>query len=124
MCGIESEKFLDETEGGYGSVAHTSRQQIEIEAAYDGYLRRQETEAVRTRQLETMAIPVAFQFDTLKGLSFESLEKLSRVRPQTIGQASRIPGVRPADIALLIGHLRRWRTPSGSLQVVANSLPF
>jgi tRNA uridine 5-carboxymethylaminomethyl modification enzyme len=56
--------------------------------------------------LEEMPVPSAFDFAELRGLSYESVEKLARVKPTTIGQASRIPGVRPSDIALLIGHLR------------------
>ena len=81
-------------------------QQIEIAAVYDGYLQRQEEEARRATELEAMRIPPTFDFANLKGLSYESVEKLGRVRPTTVGQASRMPGVRPADIALLIGHLR------------------
>lgn len=90
----------------WGSVENTARQQIEITAVYDGYLQRQEDEARRASELDGMRIPVALDYRALKGLSYESVEKLGRVRPTTVGQASRIPGVRPADIALLIGHLR------------------
>lgn len=108
-CGIEPLVFTQDECDGYGSISYTTRQQIEIDAAYDGYLRRQEIEADRTKQLDSMPIPKLFDFNTLKGLSYESVEKFSRVRPITIGQASRIPGVRPADIALLIGHLRHSR---------------
>lgn len=82
-------------------------QQIEIAAAYDGYLKRQGEEIEQVRKLENLAIPASFDFGGLSGLSYESKEKLSRVMPTSVGQASRIPGVRPADIALLIGHLRR-----------------
>ncbi len=91
----------------YGSVEHTAREQIEIQAVYDGYLQRQEVEARRTKDLDQMPIPEEFDFQALRGLSYESVEKLGRVRPTTVGQASRIPGVRPSDIALLIGHLRQ-----------------
>lgn len=90
----------------YGSVEKTAREQIEIVAVYDGYLQRQETEAARARDLEEMPVPKEFEYSSLSGLSYESVEKLSRVRPTTVGQASRVPGVRPSDIALLIGHLR------------------
>jgi tRNA uridine 5-carboxymethylaminomethyl modification enzyme len=92
--------------GKYGSVEFTARQQIEIAAVYDGYLQRQEDEVRRAEELDGMRIPDSFDFKGLSGLSYESVEKLGRVRPTTVGQASRVPGVRPADIALLIGHLR------------------
>jgi tRNA uridine 5-carboxymethylaminomethyl modification enzyme len=91
----------------YGSVEKTAREQIEIVAVYDGYLQRQETEAARARDLEEMPVPKEFEYSSLSGLSYESVEKLSRVRPTTVGQASRVPGVRPSDIALLIGTLRQ-----------------
>jgi len=53
-----------------------------------------------------MRIPAQYDFMGMRGLSYESKEKMSRIRPTTVGQASRIPGVRPSDIALLIGHIR------------------
>ena len=98
------------TRSRFGSVEHTARQQIETVAIYDGYLQRQQIEADRAKELEEMAIPQAFDFAALRGLSYESIEKLTRVRPTTVGQASRVPGVRPADIALLIGHLRQRKS--------------
>lgn len=90
----------------YGHPARQARQQVEIGAVYHGYLQRQDDEAELARRLEAMPIPDGFEFAGLKGLSYESVEKLSRIRPSTVGQAGRIPGVRPADVALLIGHLR------------------
>lgn len=83
-----------------------AREQIELEAIYDGYLKRQTKLADQARRLDSLRIPSTFEFDTAPGISHESREKFGRVRPTTVGQASRIPGVRPVDIALLIGHLR------------------
>jgi tRNA uridine 5-carboxymethylaminomethyl modification enzyme len=80
-------------------------EQIELTAVYEGYLQKQERLAAEARKLDSMRIPQELDYETMKGLSYESIEKLGRVRPTTIGQASRVPGVRPADIALLIGHL-------------------
>jgi tRNA uridine 5-carboxymethylaminomethyl modification enzyme len=85
---------------------HTVREQIELAAIYDGYLQQQERLVKKSQKLDELKIPASFSLDSIKGLSYESREKLGRVRPTTIGQASRIPGVRPSDIALLIGHLR------------------
>lgn len=81
------------------------REQIELAAKYDGYLQIQERVAARARRLEDLRIPEAFDYRRLSGLSYETVEKLSRVRPVTIGQASQVPGVRPSDVALLIGWL-------------------
>lgn len=91
----------------HNRLAHEVREQIEILAIYDGYLKRQQDEINVAEKLENLQIPSTFDYKLLKGLSFESTEKLTRVQPATIGQAGRIPGVRPSDIALLIGHLRQ-----------------
>jgi tRNA uridine 5-carboxymethylaminomethyl modification enzyme len=83
-----------------------AREQVGLAAAYDGYIQIQERQVHQSRRMELMRIPNDLDFAGLNGLSYESKEKLTRVRPLTIGQASRVPGVRPADIALLIGHLK------------------
>lgn len=82
------------------------REQVELAALYDGYIQKQQRLADNAKKLDLMRIPSDWDFAAMNGLSYESKEKLGRVRPTTIGQASRVPGVRPADIALLIGHLR------------------
>jgi tRNA uridine 5-carboxymethylaminomethyl modification enzyme len=84
----------------------SAREQIDLAGMYDGYIQRQTRLADQAKRLDAMKIPTAFDFASLRGLSYESREKMSRICPTTVGQASRIPGVRPADIALLIGHLR------------------
>ncbi len=88
-------------------LRHEVREQIEIQSVYDGYLKRQLEEIEAAEKLESLAIPLNFDYASIKSLSFESTEKLTRIQPATIGQAGRIPGVRPSDIALLIGHLRQ-----------------
>jgi len=82
------------------------REQIELAGMYGGYLERQRKSVARARRLDGLVVPRGFDFNAIRGLSHESREKLARVRPQTIGQVSRIPGVRMSDVALLIGHLR------------------
>ena len=91
----------------FGSIGHQTRQQIEISAVYHGYLKRQDEEIAQSLRLEELAIPDDFNYEGIQSLSYESREKLGRIRPTTVGQASRIPGVRPSDIALLIGYLRQ-----------------
>ena len=83
------------------------REQVELAAIYDGYLKQQTRQVEQSRKLESIRIPSGFEYGSLVGLSYESREKLGRIQPTTVGQASRIPGVRPTDIALLIGHLRQ-----------------
>jgi len=82
------------------------REQLDLAGAYDGYIQKQEKLVEQSKRLEEMRIPAKYDFMSMMGLSYESKEKMSRLRPTTVGQASRIPGVRPSDIALLIGHLR------------------
>ena len=89
------------------ATSRQAREQVEIRTKYGGYLSRQQDQVDRLSRLEHLAIPKDFDFTKINGISFESREKFSNVRPETIGQASRIPGVRPTDVALLIGHLRR-----------------
>jgi tRNA uridine 5-carboxymethylaminomethyl modification enzyme len=84
-------------------------QQVEIQTRYAGYVDRQQMEIERLRRNEEKAIPEDFQFDNIKGLSAEVQEKLERVRPATIGQASRIQGVTPAAVSLLLVHLKKHR---------------
>ena len=83
--------------------------QVEIEAKYAGYLERQREEIARARRHETTAIPAAFDYERVSGLAAEARQKLERVRPETLGQAQRIPGITPAAISLLLVHLERRR---------------
>lgn len=82
-------------------------QQVEIALKYAGYIDRQEDEAVRLKSLDGKGIPDTFDYDRVNGLRFEARQKLSKIRPTTIGQASRISGISPADISLLLVHLKR-----------------
>jgi tRNA uridine 5-carboxymethylaminomethyl modification enzyme len=97
--------------GDRAEPVHTrqAREQVEIRSKYGGYLSRQQEQVDRLSRLEHLSIPVDLDFAAVNGISFESREKFSNVRPETIGQASRIPGVRPTDVALLIGHIRNKR---------------
>jgi tRNA uridine 5-carboxymethylaminomethyl modification enzyme len=72
---------------------------------YEGYLRRQGESVERMKRQESRAIPADFRFDGIPGLSRESVERLSAVRPETIGQALRIPGITPAAVALVAAHV-------------------
>ncbi|MBS0461658.1 MAG: tRNA uridine-5-carboxymethylaminomethyl(34) synthesis enzyme MnmG [Proteobacteria bacterium] len=84
-------------------------EQVEVGVKYAGYLDRQNAEIARQRRHEDTAIPEGFDFASVRGLSAEVLAKFSSVRPHTVGQAQRIPGVTPAAISLLLVHLERAR---------------
>jgi tRNA uridine 5-carboxymethylaminomethyl modification enzyme len=83
------------------------REQIEIQAKYEGYIERQRAEVERSAAMEARALPVDLDYREVRGLSAEVQQKLNRHRPQTIGQAARISGVTPAAISLLLVHLKR-----------------
>ena len=89
------------------------KEQVEIECKYEGYLRRQEAEVRKFRHLEQILIPDDFPYSKIPGLSNEIRQKLLAVRPVSLGQASRIPGMTPAAISILMVYLKRyekWRT--------------
>ena len=88
-------------------LAADVRDQVEIEVKYSGYVARQELEVFRLRGLEEKNIPESFDFETVPSLRSEARLKLSQIRPKTIGQASRISGVSPADIAIISVFLKR-----------------
>ncbi|WP_407353307.1 tRNA uridine-5-carboxymethylaminomethyl(34) synthesis enzyme MnmG [Luteimonas sp. R10] len=92
-----------------GPVDPAVAEQVEIEAKYSGYLDRQRAEIARQQRHEGTPIPDAFDYAAVHGLSAEVRQKLERVRPQTVGQAQRIPGMTPAAISLLLVHLERAR---------------
>jgi tRNA uridine 5-carboxymethylaminomethyl modification enzyme len=82
---------------------------VETEFKYEGYLRRQHAAVDRQRRQETRAIPAGFSFQGIPGLSREMVDRLTQIRPSTLGQASRIPGVTPAAVAVVASHLNKWR---------------
>ncbi len=84
-------------------------EQVEIEAKYSGYLARQREEIARQQRHEHTVIPADFDYALVRGLSNEVQQKLARVRPETVGQAQRIPGMTPAAISLLLVHLTKRR---------------
>ncbi|MCB1774063.1 MAG: tRNA uridine-5-carboxymethylaminomethyl(34) synthesis enzyme MnmG, partial [Gammaproteobacteria bacterium] len=82
-------------------------EQVEIQAKYAGYIERQRDEVERARRAESIRLPDNLDYANVKGLSAEVSEKLARHRPETVGQAGRIPGVTPAAVSLLLIHLKR-----------------
>lgn len=83
--------------------------EVELRVKYAGYVRREEASAHRSLRMEESHIPGEIVYTELRGLRAEARQHLQRVRPRTVGQASRIPGVTPADIALLLIHIERLR---------------
>lgn len=82
-------------------------EQVEIEIKYEGYIKRQQVQIDEMRRLEKKLIPADMDYREISGLRLEAAEKLAKIRPASIGQASRISGVSPADISVLLIHLAR-----------------
>ena len=90
-----------------GEIPERAVEQIEIGARYDGYIRQEEIAAERAKRDESMSIPPWLDYDRIVSLRFESREKLKASRPENLAQASRIPGVNPADVAILAIAIKR-----------------
>ena len=82
-------------------------EQVEIQVKYQGYIDRQNEEIDSRRDIETLKLPDDIDYSKVKGLSAEVHQKLNQHKPETVGQASRISGVTPAAVALLMVHLKR-----------------
>ena len=118
--GIHLVQLLKRAELDYDIVASLSPaesppaerviRQVEIEIKYEGYIQRQLQEIDKFRHLEQIKLPEGLDFDTVHGLSSELKEKLAAVRPASLGQASRIEGMTPAAISVLMVHLRLWKS--------------
>jgi len=87
-------------------------EQAEIQVKYAGYIDKQNDEVDRASALENLALPADLDYGTVTALSFEVRQKLERHRPATLGQASRISGVTPAAVSLLLVHLKKRRLAS------------
>lgn len=85
------------------------KEQVEIQCKYEGYLGRQDSEVKKFKELESVRIPDKFSYDNISGLSNELREKLLNLRPNSLGQASRIPGMTPAALSLLRIYLKRYK---------------
>jgi len=104
-----SYQSLSSLGSGMANLDPAAREQVEIEVKYAGYIERQRRQVERMHRMEEWHIPPEIDYDNLMGLRFEACHKLKRFRPATLGQASRIDGVTPADMALLMVHMGRIR---------------
>lgn len=101
-------------------VARAVAEQVEVQCKYDGFIARQKDQVSSAAKREETPIPSAFPYSALRALSNEGRDKLHQVQPASLGQASRIPGVSPADIGVLSIHLeheRRKRSSSGQSEI-------
>jgi tRNA uridine 5-carboxymethylaminomethyl modification enzyme len=105
--------YGDEAAESVSAMDPDVARQLEIAAKYDGYIARQKLEIARHESHESTRLPADFDFSIVRGLSIEVRQKLSAQRPETVGQASRISGVTPAAISLLLVFIKRWNKERG-----------
>lgn len=115
--GVDYEKLMGMNQGKYasagvqpealGELSAPVIEQVEIAAKYSGYIDRQKDEVERAAHFERLRLPLDFDYMQVAALSFEVRQKLQKHRPETLGQASRISGVTPAAISLLMVHLKK-----------------
>ncbi|MBQ3225390.1 MAG: tRNA uridine-5-carboxymethylaminomethyl(34) synthesis enzyme MnmG, partial [Oscillospiraceae bacterium] len=89
------------------ALPYDVREQVEISLKYDGYIKRQKAQIEQFKKLESVKIPDGIDYMSLQGLRTEARQKLTKIRPGSVGQASRISGVSPADIAALLLYLKK-----------------
>jgi tRNA uridine 5-carboxymethylaminomethyl modification enzyme len=96
-------------DSAWGGLERRFAEKLAIEIKYDGYLKRQERDVARLSTMDGILVPQDFDYLAIRGIKTEAREKLSRIRPSTLGQAGRIAGVTPGDLALLYVFLKRHR---------------
>jgi len=89
------------------ALPYDVREQVEISLKYDGYIKRQKSQIEQFKKLEGVKLPAEIDYMSLQGLRTEARQKLTKIRPESVGQASRISGVSPADIAALLLYLKK-----------------
>ena len=109
---VSYESLMSISGVGPGVTDSSVAEQVEIQAKYAGYIERQNAEIERQRKYEETSIPESFDYSIVSGLSAEIVQKLSDIRPTTIGQAARIPGVTPAAISLLLVYIKKKQASS------------
>ena len=117
MTGIEGQALA-----GPGVEDAAVREQVEIQLKYAGYIERQSKEIERHEHYENLALPEGFNYLDIGALSVEVRQKLDKQRPETLGQASRISGVTPAAISLLLVHLKKRGFGAGQAEIQTTTL--
>ena len=115
--GVKMSDLLKRTELTYENLAEidqkrpdlleAEKKQVEIQIKYEGYIKLQEAQVEKFKKLEKKTLPLDINYDNIKGLRIEARQKLNKIKPSSVGQASRISGVSPADISVLLIYLEQ-----------------
>lgn len=104
---VDYARLMTLPQAGPGTADAQVAEQVEIQAKYQGYIERQHAEIEQRAQQEALRLPADLDYTQVRGLSIEVQQKLNRAKPETLGQASRVSGVTPAAISVLLVHLKR-----------------
>ena len=117
--GVKMAELLKRTELDYDKLAvidenracltKQEKEEVEIQIKYEGYIKMQEAQVEKFKKLESKLLPESIDYEELKGISLEGRQKLNKFKPRSIGQASRISGVSPADISVLLVYLQQMQ---------------
>ena len=100
-------KEIRDAFGAFRGISADILETVETDAKYAGYLERGLEQIARAKKLEDKALPTDIDYMSIAGLRIEARQKLNKIRPQNLGQAARISGVNPADIAVLMIYLKK-----------------
>ena len=100
-------KDLEEIDDNRPNLSETEQKQVEIQIKYEGYIKLQEAQVEKFKKLENKKLTDDIEYDKIKGLRIEARQKLNKIKPSSVGQASRISGVSPADISVLLIYLEQ-----------------
>ena len=100
-------EMLGEIDPDRPELTKQEKEEVEIQIKYEGYIKLQEGQVEKFKKLETKILPEDIDYETLKGISLEGRQKLNKFKPHSIGQASRISGVSPADVSVLLVYLQQ-----------------
>ena len=119
--GIKMSELLKRTEITYENLKEIDEEgpnltkqeaeEVEIQVKYEGYIKMQEQQVEKFKKLEEKLLPEDMDYEKMEGISLEARQKLQKFRPRSIGQASRISGVSPADISVLLIYLQTRKSP-------------
>ena len=100
---------LQEIDDSRPDLSQQEKEQVEIQIKYEGYIKIEEEQVEKFKKLEDKKLSNEIDYSLIKGISLEARQKLNKVKPKSIGQASRISGVSPADISVLLVYLQTKR---------------
>ena len=101
--------YLKEIDENMPKLTKQEREEVEIQVKYEGYIKLEEEQVAKFKKLEQKKLPKDINYEDIKGLRLEARQKLNNIKPESVGQASRISGVSPADISVLLIFLEQLK---------------